>query len=219
MKRTLILTFALLLSIASIGQAQFDVGVVIGDSDAVNNDEITNALTIFLAGPEIASDAPQIIDYNFGAFPAGTPINDFVLRATGFLVVPAAGTYRIGVNSDDGFRLTIAGGTWSGQVNENNNATLGAALEFEDPRGPGDTDGDITFAAPGNYALDLLFYELGGGEEVNLYQLVSGGRVNLGDEAAGALDVVQTIPEPSTIVLAGFGLAGLAVYARRRKVA
>src|SRR5439155_24891266 len=66
---------------------------------------------------------------------------------------PAPGNWTFGVNSDDGFRLTIGNFTMS----------------YANPRAPGDTLQTFNFPAAGDYALRLVFYECGGGSEVELF--------------------------------------------------
>ena len=51
-------------------------------------------------------------DHAFPGMPTGTDHDDFVVRAKGILHVPTTGAWTFGVNSDDGFRLRIAGATF-----------------------------------------------------------------------------------------------------------
>ena len=207
-----------LLIVAGVANAQFQVRVKNTGADFAGPDEIASA-EVALANPGIpvsATDTPDVISYGDNAFPAGTAEEQFVLEATGLLVVPAAGTYRFGVNSDDGFQLTVAGATVSNTANENEPVADTTDLEYNDPRGGADTDGDFTFAAAGNYPIRLVFYENGGGEQVFLTQVLGGGsRVNLGNTGAGALDVIP-IPEPAALSLVGLGSFGLLARRRRR---
>ena len=71
----------------------------------------------------VATEAAPYIDYNVTGgvlhFPSmertlpgttmGIETDNFAVTATGMLVIPAAGTYTFGVDSDDGFNLTITG--------------------------------------------------------------------------------------------------------------
>ncbi len=101
-------------------------------------------------------------------FNSGDPEN-FALRFTGYIYASSPGTRYFGVNSDDGFTLSI-----DGQL----------VGEFADARGPATTDvtgnrtaGTMTFnfPAPGSYYLVLDFFENGGGEEVEFFQTNSSG--------------------------------------------
>ena len=125
-------------------------------------------------------------------FPGQSPgqnVEDFVVVAEARIHIPEAGDWTFGVNSDDGFRLTIGA----------------SSIEYDPPRGPGDTIGVFNFALAGEYPLRLLYYERGGGAELELF----GARGNLpgyrdefrlvGDTAAGGLSVrpaVFTGPSP-----------------------
>jgi hypothetical protein len=134
-------------------------------------------------------------DGHFGnsiPFPGQNPgqnVEDFVVVAEARIYIPEAGDWTFGVNSDDGFRLTIGANS----------------IEYDPPRGPGDTLGVFNFAVPGEYPLRLLYYERGGGAELELF----GARGNLpgyrdefrlvGDTANGGLSVrpaVFTGPSP-----------------------
>jgi hypothetical protein len=92
-------------------------------------------------------------DSTFPGLTIGVDHDDFVVEATGIITIPAAGNYTFGVNSDDGFSLTIGSATMS----------------FPNPRGPGDTLQTFSFPAAGDYSLDLIYYERGGGAEVELF--------------------------------------------------
>ena len=112
-----------------------------------------------------AENAPLINYLNTGGsahydhdntFP-GLTINldqdNFVVEATATITIPAPGNWTFGVNSDDGFRLTIGG----------------FSASYPNPRAPGDTLQTFNFPAAGDYPLDLIFYECGGGSEVELF--------------------------------------------------
>ncbi len=117
--------------------------------------------------------------------------NDFAIRATGTIVIPNAGTWTFGVNSDDGSRLTIGGQT---VINDN---TLHA---------PRDTFGQVSLSA-GEHDVELIFFERGGGAEVELFA-ASGARNSfssafelVGDVANGGLPVFTSPNGTAT----GFG--------------
>jgi len=110
--------------------------------------------------------------------------DEYVIEATATITIPAAGQYTFGVNSDDGFRLTI-----------------GSTVEACDClRGPTDTLQTFTFAAAGDYPLRLVFFEHGGGSEVELFAATgSFGAWDsthfhlVGDTASGGL-AVRSVP-------------------------
>ncbi len=119
-------------------------------------------------------------DRTFPGFTINSDVEDFVVEATATVTIPAAGNWTFGVNSDDGFILTV--GNFS--------------MSYPDPRGPGDTLQTFNFPAAGDYALKLVFYERGGGSEVELYagqgSFTAWNATNfrlVGDTAAGGLAV------------------------------
>lgn len=91
-------------------------------------------------------------DVTFPGFTIGADVENFVLEATGIITIPTSGSWTFGVNSDDGFRVTIGANT----------------LSYPSPRGPGDTLATFTLAA-GDYPVRLVFYECGGGSEVEFF--------------------------------------------------
>lgn len=112
-----------------------------------------------------AETAPVLNYFNTGgeghydnnrAFPGqtiGVDVEDFVVEATATITFPTAGPWTFGVNSDDGFQLTI--GPFS--------------LAYPDPRGPADSLGVFQVPAAGDYPLRLVFYERGGGSGLELF--------------------------------------------------
>lgn len=134
---------------------------------------------------------------NYGSdleFPNNTNAddNDFAIRATGQIVIPRDGVWTFGINSDDGARLRVNRRTI---INDN---TLHA---------PQDTFGQIELEA-GEYPIELLYFERGGGAEVELFAAqgsftsFSASRFDLvGDTSNGGLAVYTSPSGTST----GFG--------------
>ena len=130
-------------------------------------------------------------------FNVGDPEN-FALRFTGYIYAPSPGVRYFGVNSDDGFTLSI-----DGQL----------VGEFADARAPATTDvignrtaGTMTFnfPAPGSYYLVLDFFENGGGEEVEFFQTNSSGGnrklINVDAELAVFRDDVARVNATDVVV-------------------
>jgi hypothetical protein len=121
-------------------------------------------------------------DRTFPGFTINVDIEDFVLEAFATITIPAPGNWTFGVNSDDGFRLTIGSTT----------------MEYDPPRGPADTLQTFSFPTAGDYPLRLLFYERGGGSEVELFAIQGSSAAwsssyrLVGDVAGGGLQVRST---------------------------
>ncbi|MCZ6793760.1 MAG: lamin tail domain-containing protein, partial [Planctomycetota bacterium] len=122
------------------------------------------------AQAQVSAEIAQVLDYhNTGGqghytgnnpFPGtvvGEDVNNFVVEARATVTVPAAGAWTFGVSSDDGFGLDVTGNGESFR------------LEFPSPRGPGDSLAVFNFSRAGDYDLRLVFYECGGGSEVELF--------------------------------------------------
>jgi hypothetical protein len=92
-------------------------------------------------------------DATFPGLTIGVDADNFVIHATATITIPYPGDWTFGVSSDDGFTLSIGGFT----------------MAYPSPRAPDDTLQTFNFPAAGNYPLDLIFYECGGGSEVELY--------------------------------------------------
>lgn len=92
-------------------------------------------------------------DRTFPGLTIGSDRDDFVIHATATITIPVAGVWSFGVNSDDGFGLTIGG----------------ASMSAPNARAPADTIQSFNFPAAGDYPLDLVYFERGGGAEVELF--------------------------------------------------
>jgi hypothetical protein len=173
------------------------------------------------AGVTQVTVRPTVINYagNGGdgnSFPGGVPFpdpfnntDDFAMEALFLTRFVTAGSYVFRVNSDDGFQLRIgvsptgAGGT--------------VFMEADLNRAPADTDSTAQNLTAGQtFANRLIFWERGGGEEIDLQYSLNGGAFQL--VGANPAEIVVTpIPEPTTLALAGAGLLGVVVGGYRRK--
>ena len=120
----------------------------------VNYDENVGAGAHFYAG---AAAPGNIANRPFPGLTIGTDTDDYVVEVNSLVHIPAAGHWTFGVNSDDGFSLDITG--------------LGQAFhsEYAAPRGSADTLADFNFAQAGDYNLHLVYYERGGGAQLELF--------------------------------------------------
>lgn len=92
-------------------------------------------------------------DQTFPGLIIDSDADNFVLEATATITIPSAGNWTFGVNSDDGFGLTI--GDFS--------------MSYPSPRGPDNTISTFNFPAAGDYPLRLVYYEQGGGSSVEMW--------------------------------------------------
>ena len=129
------------------------------------------------SGAHFAGDIP------FPGTTINVDVNDFVVLVTGSVLIPTAGPWTFGVNSDDGFELEL------------NRQPHSFTSSFPSPRGPGDTLAVFNIPEPGAYALRLVFYERGGGSELEFFaapgslpSFTSAFKL-VGDTAAGGLPV------------------------------
>jgi len=157
---------------------------------------------------EVVSETASWINYfntgneghyvNNNPFPGttiGTDIEDFVVLVTGMVLIPEADQWTFGVNSDDGFGLELTNG-----IDVFNSS-------YPDPRGPGDTLATFNITQVGLYDLRLVFYERGGGSELELFAargnfatFDSGSFDLVGDTANGGLEASSFSTEVGTDV-------------------
>lgn len=151
------------------------------------------------------------LDDPFPGFSIGTDDNNFAVEASGTLRVPAGsdGWWTFGVNSDDGFRLTIAGLSgvipFDSVAGQSGTTIVGGSLVFPIGRGTDDSFGRI-YLPVGEYSLTLRFWEGGGGAALELF-----AAPGIHSSFNGAFEVLSTIaaPEPSTLLLSLLGVLAL----------
>ena len=141
--------------------------VTVYEANVALNDTIAMAQTLISTPSEqswVKTEVVPYIDFNVTGgvlhFPSkeqtlpgttmGTETDNFAVTATGTLVIPAAGTYTFGCDSDDGFSLTITGATFSSVTNATN-ASGTNSLQYNGGRGVADTLGVVTFSSAGDY--------------------------------------------------------------------
>jgi len=123
-------------------------------------------------------------DRPFPGTTMNTDVEDFVVLVTGKVMIPATGEWTFGVNSDDGFSMTLT------------RKAKTYTSSYPDPRGPGDTLTVFNITEAGQHDLRLVFYERGGGSELELFAArgnittFAADRFRLvGDVGAGGLQV------------------------------
>lgn len=185
------------LGFLSTSSSQFDVTYykaninvnTITDAEAVIADPLKQTTVVHAQAAYInylntGGTAHFAADLPFPSTTIGSDVDDFVILATGTVVIPTAGNWTFGVNSDDGFALQLTHGT---DV---------FTTSYPNPRGPADTLAVFNIPAAGPYQLRLSFYERGGGSGLELFAAAgsqSGFNSNfhlVGDVPNGGLSVV-----------------------------
>ena len=146
------------------------------------------------------------------AFPGLQTVEDivhFVIEATGTIVIPPAGDWTFGVNSDDGFRLDLTNGAGN------------YSMSFDAARGPDDTLRTFHILQPGDYGLRLVYFQRTGGAELELFAaqgshsaFAPGVFQLVGDVAHGGLAVTGFGGAIATNVQTGLQGVNSSVYLR-----
>ncbi|MEW6161572.1 MAG: PA domain-containing protein, partial [Verrucomicrobiota bacterium] len=107
------------------------------------------------------------------------------MEITAYLEFPAAGQYTMGVNSDDGFRVTAGKDVLD---------RLGILLgQFNAGRGASDTLFNFVIEQPGIYPFRLLWENGGGGANLEWFTLHNGTKILVNDTAnANAIKAYRT---------------------------
>ncbi len=95
---------------------------------------------------------------------------------------PTAGLYTFSFNSDDGFA------TWFGHPNDNARINVG---QFDGGRGASDTFYSVLITQPGLYPVRSVWFEGGGGANLEWYTRKNGVSALLNDTANGGLKTYQ----------------------------
>jgi hypothetical protein len=103
------------------------------------------------------NDGHYVNNNPFPGTTTGNDVEDFVVLVTCTVLIPEADEWTFGVNSDDGFGLELTKGT---DV---------FTSSYPNPRGPGDTLATFNITQAGVYNLRLVFFERGGGSELELF--------------------------------------------------
>ena len=110
-------------------------------------------------------------DYAFPGLPQASDLDDFANESKATVTVTTAGTYTFGVNSDEGFKLTITAtsgvnplftAVTGGDDGVNGSGVGNNVMSFSSQRTLNDTFGTIDLPA-GTYNFDLVTFERSGG--------------------------------------------------------
>jgi hypothetical protein len=187
-----------------------DLGIPIIDSEAPTATFKATVLNytgddLTPIGTWLGADAASLV----GGDPAVNNLDDGLFSFTGYLAVSAPGTLDFRMASDDGSILEIGGVTVI-----DNDGGHGA---------PGNTpNGSATFTAAGLYPVEISYFN---GDWTDPANPAAHGGANIAwrlgsadDSPLVSTDVLHSVPEPSSLLLAGVcGLAALAWIVKRRK--
>ncbi|MCI0536301.1 MAG: hypothetical protein L0Z50_13860, partial [Verrucomicrobiales bacterium] len=138
-----------------------------------------------------AEGALAVVDEAIPGIPGTDGTNDNVAgEALAFLEIPQAGLYTMVVNSDDGFQVS------AGTANNPSAYVLG---QFDAGRGAADTVFYFKVDQPGVYFFRLLWFEGGGGANVEWFTVnADGTRALVNGGQTGALKAFRkrSVPEP-----------------------
>jgi len=105
-------------------------------------------------------DTKMSLDFGTGAPVPGMQADNFMARWTGYITVPANGSYQIGVNSDDGVRVKLNNGLFGAQNTVIDKWSGATGLTWS---------GNINFEAGKQIPITVDWYELGGGAALKLH--------------------------------------------------
>ena len=127
-------------------------------------------------------DANFAGSYPFPGQDQVTDINNYVTESIGYVTFPTTGTWTFDINSDDGARLEVDGlpTGYAGFTNGYNlnagasgtifglNGGVNNVFDYNAPASPHDFGAQLVNLPAGTYKFDLIFYEDGGGAEVEM---------------------------------------------------
>jgi hypothetical protein len=149
------------------------------NTDGTWNYTQTNVLNYNIAAPANAGDFTNDVKFPGIPGPSGST-NTFALENITYLYLPV-GYYVLGVNSDDGFRLTSA-------PNPHEEFPFEVAL-FDGTRGAADTTGGFAITQAGYYPFRLVYFQATGPASLELFSVaLSGQKILVNDtNTAGAV--------------------------------
>lgn len=133
-------------------------------------------------------------DVPFPTQEPGDDINHFVVEAVSMITIPTAGPWSFGVNSDDGFGLTLTNGAET------------FTSSFVGTRPDRDTIATFAITQPGEYQLRLVAFEAAGGSSAELFAAqgsfatFAAGDFRLIGEVGGLTSQVPYIPGDNDFV-------------------
>ncbi len=115
-------------------------------------------LTVTLVGSSGSAEGHYSTNNNNFPGQGTTAVDNFVMQANYRVYIPAAGAWTFGVNSDDGFKLTL-----------DNGIDPTRTMLFDGTRTVADTLSTFTFASAGTYNLRLVYFDNTGPAGVEVF--------------------------------------------------
>jgi hypothetical protein len=165
-------------------------GIIFDIDGVINFDQDGAAQGVFRdSGDGSSTDRA---DANIPGIPGlgATPTDNMAAEILTFIEFPAAGYYEMIFNSDDGFLVSETHG-----AGDDRGTTLGV---FNGGRGAADTQFGFAVAEAGVYPIRALWYEGGGGANLEWSSIAGGTRYLINDADGNALKAYRTRDE-STI--------------------
>jgi len=125
----------------------------------------------------------------FPGVPDGSPSTaNFSEEVLTYLEFPAAGTYTLGVNSDDGFGVAVS------PLNPKDRFSAVQVGKFDGTRGAGDSTFQVSVSQPGIYPFRLVYFQGGGGDNLAWFSVPSATSTNLVNDltTSGSLKAYAT---------------------------
>jgi hypothetical protein len=146
------------------------------------------------AAPDSIHNRPDLPPEDaFSGVPGTTSSYDnMAAEALAWIALPAGQT-KIGVRSDDGFRLVIGGATPSDHFSPN--ATV--VVQHDGNRSASDNIVTLNVSQAGLYAARVLYYNGGGNASVEFYTFVSTNAVLVNDKANGGIAAYRAVTTPA----------------------
>ena len=165
-----------------------------------NRDEVTTEPQ----GNFRAPDFPDVLIPGIPGTEGNNGTDNIAAEFTAYLEFPEAGYYRMGVNSDDGFKVSLGGPGDRGPVDNALANALDGAF-FNAGRGAADTIFGFEVPAAGVYPMRLIWYEGGGGANVEWFTVGSDGTKTL-INAEGGLKAYRSLSaNPTPLSCPGVG--------------
>jgi len=171
-------------------------GIIFNVDGVINMDQDGNPQGVFRDSGD-GSTTDRADDFIPGIPGLEGSTDNMAAEILAFIEFPEAGYYTMIFNSDDGFLVSETHG-----AGDSRGSTLGV---FNGGRGASDTTFGFAVAEPGVYPIRAIWYEGGGGANLEWSSIVNGERVLINDTSAGGLKAYRSRTGTPTNVDTGGG--------------